>query len=117
MKTLKKALPYAVAFTLPMFAFAQNAGQVSGIINNVQGVLTSIIPILLLIATIVFLWGVIQFITAGADEEKRASARSLMIYGLIALFVMVAVWGIVQIMVQFTGTGNVGIPTSPGQIQ
>ena len=117
MKTLKKALPYATIIALPMLAFAQTSAPVTSIIDQISQILSSIIPILLLIATIVFLWGVIQFITAGADEEKRASARSLMIYGLIALFVMVAVWGIVRIFVQFTGTGNVGIPTSPGQIQ
>ncbi len=117
MKTFKKALPYIIAVSLPILAFAQNAGQITTSLTNIQNILNSIIPILLIIATIVFLWGVIQFITAGADEEKRGNARSLMIYGLIALFVMVAVWGIVRVLVQFFGVGGVVQPLRPGDIQ
>lgn len=113
--SIKKTLPYIAILTLPFLAFAQAVpGRAGTIVDNVRNLLNAIIPILLIIGTIVFLWGVIMFLTAGADEEKRASARSLMIYGLVGLFVMVAVWGIVNVLVGFTGTGGTGIPTSPG---
>ena len=62
------------------------------------------------IALLGFFWGLAMFIfSAGAgDEGKRAEARSIMIYGVIALFVMVSVWGLVGFL------GNtVGI--TPGQ--
>ena len=118
MKTIKKSLPYAITgVLLPLFAFAQNPGQIGNVVINIQGILNSIIPVLLIIGTIVFLWGVISFVTAGADEEKRANARQLMIYGLVALFVMVAVWGIVRVLVQFFGVGGQGVPTNVGTIQ
>lgn len=116
MNKIKRVLPYATALATPFFAFAQTGSRLTGFVTQIQGLLNSIIPILLIIGTIVFLWGVISFLTAGADEEKRASARSLMIYGLIGLFVMVAAWGIVNVLIGFTGTGGTGIPTSPGQL-
>ena len=115
MNSIKKALPYLLSMATPLFAFAQV--QAFSIVSRTQQLINQIIPILLIIGTIVFLWGVIMFLTAGADEEKRAGARSLMIYGLIGLFVMVAVWGIVNVLVGFFGVGGTGVPTSPGGLQ
>ncbi len=116
MKILKKILPYAVALTIPALALAQPLPVgTQRIVDNVKALVNNIIPILLIIGTIVFLWGVILYLTAGADEEKRANARSLMIYGLVGLFVMVAVWGIVNVLVGFFGTTGTGtIPIGPG---
>ena len=114
MNIIKKTLPYAAALATPLFAFAQQAFK---IVDNVRNLLNQIIPVLLIIGTIVFLWGVIMFLTAGAEEEKRANARSLMIYGLVGLFIMVAIWGIVNVLVGFFGVGGTGVPTSPGQFR
>jgi len=66
------------------------------------------------IAVIIFLWGVVSYITAGADEEKRATARSLMIYGIIGLFVMVSVWGLVAVLGRTFNVGQGGTPLTPG---
>jgi|SRR3989344_2058677 len=114
MNIVKRTLPYAVALATPLFALAQAAFN---IVSNTRNLVNQIIPVLLIIGTIVFLWGVIMFLTAGADEEKRSNARSLMIYGLVGLFVMVAVWGIVNVLVGFFNVGGTGVPTSPGGLQ
>ncbi|OGF74017.1 hypothetical protein A2Z63_00965 [Candidatus Giovannonibacteria bacterium RIFCSPLOWO2_02_44_8] len=113
MTQIKKVLPYIAISLAPSLVLA---AQIDTIVASTKTLVNNIIPILLIIGTIVFLWGVIMFLTAGADEEKRANARSLMIYGLVGLFVMVAAWGIVNVLVGFTSTGGVGIPTSPGGI-
>jgi hypothetical protein len=64
-----------------------------------------------------FLWGVIQYITAGADEEKRAGARNYMIYGIIGLFVLVSVWALVFWLGSILGLrpgGGLGSNEMPG---
>jgi len=116
MSILQKTMPYALSALLPLAALAQTTATVNTILNTVSDILDLVIPILLIIATVVFLWGVIQYLTAGADEERRASARSLMIYGLVALFVMVAVWGIVKVLVTTFNVGGSGIPGNVGSI-
>lgn len=113
MTKIKKALPYIVASFLPIAALA---AQADTIVTNIRTLVNNVIPILLIVGTVVFLWGVILYLTAGADEEKRANARSLMIYGLVGLFVMVAVWGIVNVLVGFFGVGGTGVPGRPGDI-
>ncbi|MBI2023395.1 hypothetical protein HYT01_02405 [Candidatus Giovannonibacteria bacterium] len=101
------------AYALPFLAFAQN---VQSALQTVQTILNAIIPILMILATIVFLWGVIKYITAGGDEEALKTGRSYMIFGLIGLFVMVAVWGIVTLLVNTFGVGGRTIPLGPGTI-
>lgn len=67
-------------------------------IATITGWIDKLIPLVISIALILFLIGIVQFVTAGGDEEKRASARGMIIFGIIALFVMVSVWGFVNIL-------------------
>jgi hypothetical protein len=97
---MKKIAYIGAAFILPALAFAQVQNiqslgqQVIDIINTV------LVPLIFALAFIVFLWGVFQYFIAGAaDEEKREGGKSLMIYGLIGFFVMVSVWGLVNLLV------------------
>jgi len=107
---MKKLAYLAASFVVPALAFAQVDSVQSlgdtliGIINNV------LVPLIFALAFIVFLWGVFQYFIAGAaDEEKREGGKSLMIYGLIGFFVMVSVWGLVNLLV---GTFDLN-PTPP----
>jgi hypothetical protein len=54
-----------------------------------------------------FIWGVVQFFIIGADEEsKRAQGKDFIIWGIIALTVMLCVWGLVRIVGGTFGLGN-----------
>ncbi len=75
-------------------------------------VLNDVIPVLFLLATVIFLWGVIQFILAASNEKEREEKKQFIIYGLIGLFVIIAVWGLVNILL-YTFF-NTGIENPPG---
>ncbi len=101
---MKKLAYLGASFALPMLAFAQaqNVQQLGDTVIRIIN--TTLVPLVFALAFIVFLWGVFQFFIAGAsDEEKREGGKSLMIYGFIGFFVMVSVWGIVNLLV---GTFN-----------
>ena len=52
--------------------------------------------LLIAVALLVFLWGLMKFILRiGGAEGKVEEGKNLMKWGLISLFVMVSVWGIV----------------------
>ena len=110
MQTLKKLTPVTLS-CIPLLALA--ATTLQDVIENIKDVLETLIPLLMIVATVVFLWGVIRFITAGGDEDKIREGRSLIIWGLIGLFVMVAVWGIVEILGQTLGIEEETIPEGP----
>ena len=110
---IKKLIPLSVGF-LPMLAMAMT---VQDLIDSLGSIFNAIIPLLMVAATVFFLWGVLQFVTSGGDDEKRKEGRDHIIYGLIGLFIMVAVWGLVGAIqgtfsLTETGTGDIKLPES-----
>ncbi len=97
---------------LPLFAFAQ-AGSIEELFDTIFNLLNQLVPILIAIAVVYFIWGVLQFVTAGADEEKRKSGRNTMIFGIIAIFVIVSVWGLVNILEGTFGLSEEGALPGP----
>lgn len=79
----------------------------TGIINN------SIIPLMFAVATVAFVWGSIKFFLIDADEEaKREQGRQFMMWGIIALAVMISVWGLVGILGSTFNIQRSVLPTS-----
>ena len=95
---MKKVLISSVVVLGPLLAFAQDFNSANDAILSIRGLINNIIPLIIGIAVLVFLWGLVQYVTAGADEEKKAAARGIIIYGIIIIFVMTAVWGFVRIL-------------------
>ena len=95
----------------PMLAYA---ATVETVLTTISNLLNTVIPILMIVATVIFLWGVISYVVAGGDEEKVKTAKQFIILGLVGLFVMVAVWGIVKALVSTFAVGGTGIPGGPG---
>ncbi len=61
-----------------------------------------IIPGIFTLAFVVFLWGVFKFIRASEDKDKQ-EGKQFIYMGLIGLFVMVSVWGIISIITNTFG--------------
>lgn len=83
---------------VPTTALAQQAPDRIGLLlGKVSGAIANLIPIIIGLGLIVFLWGVLTYVLAKGEDDK-SQARSYMIWGIIGLFVMVAVWGLVNIL-------------------
>src|SRR3989344_3391565 len=61
-------------------------------------IVKTLLPIVVGIALLVFFWGLVSFIAAAGDETKRGKARGIMIWGVVALAVMLSVWGFVKFL-------------------
>lgn len=66
----------------------------------------SVWPLLISISVIIFIIGVIKFISNADDSGKREEGRDFILYGLIGLFVIVSVWGLVGVLQGTFGLGN-----------
>jgi ABC-type proline/glycine betaine transport system permease subunit len=73
----------------------QNFRDVVGLVLNL---LEMTIPIILSFALLVFFWGLAKMVWHGGNERQYAEGRSIAFYGVIALFVMLSVWGIVSVL-------------------
>jgi hypothetical protein len=62
-------------------------------------------------AILLFVWGVYRYIAHAGDEKAAAEGAKLMSYGVIVLFVMVSVWGLVALLMD-----TLGIPGAPSKV-
>ncbi|MBP6857777.1 MAG: hypothetical protein KBC11_01090 [Candidatus Pacebacteria bacterium] len=67
---------------------------------------SAIIPLIFTLAFLYFLWGMVQYIRNANNEKKREESKKFIYVGIIALTVMVSVWGIVRIVTSTFGLGN-----------
>jgi hypothetical protein len=44
------------------------------------------------------MWGVVQYILNNEEEAKREKGKQFMLWGIIALFVMFSVWGLIKVL-------------------
>jgi hypothetical protein len=117
----------------PVLALAQTSGGVSiggntsscGNLSNSSTLLTllcrigqiinAIVPVLIALGVLYFVWGVIQYVVSG-DEEAKTAGRDKMIMGIIGLAVILGLWGLVNILRNTFGVSNVQnitLPTVP----
>lgn len=68
------------------------------------------IPFLVVIAVGDFIMGLIKYVSHGDNEEKRTEGTKMMVYGIVGFFIMVSVWGILDLFTNGFGLGKAVIP-------
>ncbi len=69
--------------------FADLVGIIIDIINN------GVIPVLIAIILAIIVWKVVDmFIWRSGDEQVRSSARQVIMIGVIVMFIIITIWGI-----------------------
>ncbi|MEA2112772.1 MAG: hypothetical protein U9P50_02250 [Patescibacteria group bacterium] len=112
---LKNKVTLLIGTTLltisPLAVIAAAPSDFKGVIAIIANILDKVLPVIVLLAFIYFIWGLTQYIRS--DKEKSPETKTVMINGLIGLFVMVCVWGFVWILTgTFISDGNVNYPSS-----
>lgn len=79
------------AIAAPIKDFKQLADRA---VNTIIG---PVVPLLIGLAVLVFLYGVLIF-TFSEGGTKKEEGKQYMIWGIIGLFVMVSVWGLVAVL-------------------
>jgi len=101
---------------LPFYVSAQSFDYFDSLVGGVGEVISLLIPVLVGIALIVFLWGLVVFI-GSEDDDKKNEGRNKMVWGIITLFVIVAVWGIVVLFQELLGVNRGNVLTPPEVLQ
>ena len=78
------------------------------IVLIVVEILTAILPVIVTLTFIYFIWGLTQYLKS--EDTKKDDAKGIMIRGLIALFVISGLWGIMRILTKtFIETEGVNV--------
>ncbi len=71
---------------------------------TIQNIVSRIfVPLAFVLATLLFIYGVIKYYMAADSTDKRAEGRRYMLWAIIALFIMVSIWGIVRLATDTLG--------------
>lgn len=91
------------------------SGTLFGLLCRVGQLLNAVVPVLIALGVLYFVWGVVQYVIA-SDEEAKAAGKDRIIYGIIGLAVIVGLWGLVSVLrntFALDNTTNIQLPTVP----
>ena len=76
--------------------------------ENLIGLMNLTISVIISLAVLGFMWGVVKILFNPTNEIAKKEGRSFMLYGVLTLFVMTSVWGLVNILNGTITVGNDG---------
>ncbi len=103
---ITSALLFATA-PLTVLAEVKNFGA---LVTQLTSYIKLLVPFIISLALLVFLWGIFKMVFAGGSEVDVKEGTKFMTWGIVSLFVMVSVWGLVAILTKTFFNDNVVIP-------
>lgn len=80
--------------------------------NIILGLIAKSVGLLFVVAFAAFFWGIVIFITNTSDDKKREAGKEWMKWSIVALFVMLTLWGIVGLLVNTFQVSPLPLPLS-----
>jgi hypothetical protein len=122
---MRKIFNKIFLFTLPFFpsiTFADisceqiTRDNISGILKWASCILgKQVLPVLITLGVVGFIYGIIKFYLYPGNEKEKEKGKEFITKGLIALFIMVSFWGIINIFISTFDLNNTlpSIPSIP----
>ncbi len=73
--------------------------------HTIGQIVLQITPIIATFALLGFFWGLAKLVFSKADEQKK-EGRSIMVWGITALFFLVTIWGVINLL---AGSFKIGV--------
>lgn len=109
--TAKKNFVWTVSGVAIILASSAIVDYISGLIGGTStgagealktrienALMNQIIPLLFVLVTVYFFWGIITYVRAAGDQKAIDTGKQHMIWGIIGMAVMASAWGIVAVI-------------------
>lgn len=81
------------------------------VVDFVKVATTYVLQIILALTIMMFLYGLMKYMFKGqGSDTARTEGRNLMLWGIIGIFVITAIWSLVAIFATFVGHDSIVIP-------
>ena len=78
------------------------SNEAAKLISNIKAyILNPIIGFMFAVAVVMFIYGIVEYIWSADNEDKVAVGKKHMIWGIVGIFVMMGVYGILNILSDF----------------
>lgn len=84
-----------------------NIVTLMGSINKV--IINPLIILLFAVAVVYFLYGIVNYLLSPDNEEIRTSSKTHMLWGIIGMFIMISVFGIMRLLLNTVGENGIKI--------
>ena len=107
---MKRILASFLVSASPIIALAQYSPSmgIGGLFLLVGSWIKLALPLIISLAVVWFVYNVFRYTISGGEDEKKA-AKEGMLMGVVGIFVMVSVWGLVGILQATFGTAGTTI--------
>lgn len=103
---MKKLIASVLAFS-PLSLLAAPLQNINQVASRATQIGNLVIQLAIALAVVWIVVAVVRYLIAGAaSEEKRAAARSSIVWGVVGLFIIFSIWGLVFILTQSFSTVN-----------
>jgi len=111
-----KIILSSVFVLFPVFSFAQ-LKETGKLFWEAKYIVTDmLVPLAFILALLFFFWGIAKYIRSAGSEKDEG--KKVMVWGIVALFVMASVWGLVAFLqgelLGGSGPNSIPIPTIGG---
>ena len=100
----------ATIAVLPMIIYGAPLDNTKAFFTEAKNIITEVlIPLVFSLALLFFFWGVAKYIWSAGDAKEEG--KKIMVWGVIALFVMSSIWGIIGFLkTDIGGLDNTTMP-------
>ncbi|MBP6974927.1 MAG: hypothetical protein KBB54_03235 [Candidatus Pacebacteria bacterium] len=95
-----------ITFPVPALAAVNDFGSLVALFI---GMIKTLVPLIVGLTLLYFMWGIFQLVVSNS-EDSRKEAVGVITYGVVSLFVMISIWGLVSILTSTFFGGSLIIP-------
>jgi hypothetical protein len=70
------------------------------LVYNIIGLINYIVPVLIAMCMVILFWGIVKYVYQAGDGGEKSADKAIIFWGVIALFVVTTVWGLVKLLQQ-----------------
>lgn len=93
---MKKLIAFIIAL-VPSVSFAQQLTDINSVASKATNIGNLVVELAISFAVIWIIVSVVRYLIAGG-EDGRAKGRDAIVYGVVGLFVILSIWGLVYIL-------------------
>lgn len=88
--------PSFLFFAVTILPYGANAVTLLDTLSLLSKILNAAVGLFITLAIVIFFWGLIKYLASAGDQKHEG--LKIMYYGVITIFVMVSLWGIIRLL-------------------
>jgi hypothetical protein len=101
---MKKLIALALSFA-PVSVFAQQLNNINDVTAKATNIGNTIVTLLISFSVIWIIFNVVRYLIAGSEDNRKKSGMSIL-WGIVGLFIILSIWGLVAILKNTFATNN-----------